>query len=125
MSTFLSYTKANRAVLELYLDGNDLSSSGADVLAQGVQQAASLSGLSLRGNKIGERGNLALAGALQLNRRMRAIDVAETDLTIAALIAYTTVLRSGSSLAALDLSRPLLKSTQVWVESEAKGKAKG
>jgi hypothetical protein len=101
----------------VYLDGNDFGPAGAEVLAQGLQGSAVLRGLSLRGNPLGEKGNLALAGALQVNSHLRVLDVAETDMNIAALIAFVTVLRNGAPLVGIDLSRPLIKSEQVRMQT--------
>ena len=73
--------------------------------------------LSLSGNKIGPAGNLAIANALQLNTTLEQLAVAATDADTTAIIAYATVLQHTTSLQAIDLSRPLLKSDQVRSEN--------
>lgn len=69
--------------------------------------------LNLRGCKIGDKGNLAVASALQVNTSIQRIDVGATDLEISGIIAYCTVLRQNTTLKAVNLDRPLLKSKQV------------
>lgn len=80
-----------------------------------MQFSATLKGLSLRGNKIGHTGNLVLAGALQINSELQVLDVADTDVTLPSIIAYTTVLQNAEKLQALDISRPLLNSHEVGI----------
>ena len=82
----------------------------------GPAKLRSLSYLDLSGNKLGGAGGMAVAELLQANKSLRAVYLANCELTTESLVALATVLNPDHqpeheppALVALDVSRPLAK----------------
>lgn len=87
--------------------------NGSRTHASVAQHNDTVTHLNLRGCKIGDKGNLAIASALQINTTVRWLDVGHTDMEAAGIIAYCTVLRQNNTLKSINFDRPLLRSKQV------------
>ena len=127
-------SQSNKTVADLNLSYNDLGPKGGAAIAKALQLNHTVTHLNLRGNKFGTQGGLQIAAmlqvwkrcanlqsihlsndwhTLQINNTIQVVDVGETDLDIAAVIAFMTVLHHNRTVKTLNIDRPLIKSAQV------------
>ncbi|RLN50098.1 hypothetical protein BBJ28_00008246 [Nothophytophthora sp. Chile5] len=98
---------------ELNLSGNRLGSESCRLLCTALEAAGSASPLrrlNLNGNPLGSAGGHALAGLLSSSKcRLQELNVGDTELDGANLVAIAQALRSNRSLETLNLDNPVVR----------------
>lgn len=102
-------------LLQIDLEGNDVDSEGAELLATWLlSEHCNMLSLNLSCNPIGERGGFCLADALKLNCNLERILLNNCELNLKTVIAIITCISGNnqSRISHMDLGRPLLKATK-------------
>lgn len=99
---------------ELVLSGNRLGGESCRLLCAALRANTTLRKLDLSGNPLRIDGGRALAQLLASRESgLQELNIGSTEMEAENLIALSTVLRSNTSLLALNLDNPVLKSTEV------------
>merc|ERR1712137_948815 len=75
-----AWMTATNKLTHLFLDGNQIGQSGAEVIANALSTNFTLTDLSLTFNKIGDRGAEAIASALSTNCTLSTLGLAENEI---------------------------------------------
>ena len=87
----------------LNLAGCNLTSSEAQLIAEGLKMNSSLLKINLSNNNIGGKGAESIAGALEQNTTLKILDLSLCHLTMDEMIILTEILSDIDSLKRLDL----------------------
>ncbi|KAF9432945.1 hypothetical protein BGZ76_010115, partial [Entomortierella beljakovae] len=95
--------KTNTTLVNLNLRGNKIGNKGALALSEALKTNNTLTALHLRTNSIGNEGALALSKALKTNTTLTALDLRYNSIGSEGALALTEALKTNTTLTTLDL----------------------